>query len=267
MLDHGLLYGDGVFEGIRFYHGTAFRLEAHLRRLRASARAIGLDVPWTASFITAAIGELIDAAATADGYLRLIITRGVGRLGIDPSRCVNPALIIIADTLELVSPKIRKRGASLIIAATRRLPPDGLDPRIKSLNYLNHILARIEANHAQADEAILLNQHGHVAEGSADNVFVVRNSELLTPPASDGALAGITREVILELARDNGIPAREVTLAPYDLYTADECFLSGTGAELIPVRDIDGRQTAACPGIIYKKLAAAFRALVAERGR
>jgi len=258
VLDHGLLYGDGVFEGIRFYRSRPFQLAAHLDRLEDSARAIALELPRKTSEMATIIGELVEAYGKPDGYIRLIVSRGVGPLGIDPAPCGKPTLIVIADGLTLVSDAIRQRGASLIIAATRRLPADGLDPRIKSLNYLNHILARIEANHAGADEAILLNRNGKVAEGTADNLFIVRDGELRTPPASDGALAGITRRVILELAERVDIPARETTLAPYDLYTADECFLTGTGAELIPVREIDGRPIRRCPGAVFKRLAEAF---------
>ncbi len=257
--DHGLLYGDGVFEGIRFYAGTPFLLEEHLQRLRNSARAISLDIPWNNESLSSIMAEVIDAFDGEDGYLRLIVTRGDGPLGIDPAPCRTPRLIVIASRLEMVDPATRTRGIRLVTAATRRLPPDGLDPRIKSLNYLNHILARIEANRAGADEAVLLNDQGRVAEGTADNLFIVRNGCLLTPPVIDGALPGITRALILKLASDMGIEAREQSLAPYDLHTADECFLTGTGAELIPVREIDGRMAKACPGPVFQRCHRAFR--------
>lgn len=262
IFDHGLLYGDGVFEGIRFYHGNAFRLQAHLERLVLSARAIALDIPYGIDALTQAVEETIAAAPSANGYMRLVVTRGVGPLGIDPSRCHAPQVFIIADALHMVSERVRTEGAKVIIAATRRLGADGLDPRIKSLNYLNHILARMEATHAGADEAILLNSAGRIAEGSADNIFIVKKGELLTPPVIEGALDGITRQVVLELAEKLGINAREIPIAPYDLFTADECFLTGTGAELIPVGFADGRSIPQCPGPIYARLTAAFKELV-----
>lgn len=262
VFDHGLLYGDGVFEGIRFYNSRAFRLQAHLERLILSARAIALDIPYSIEALTGAVLETIAAAPTKNGYMRMVVTRGVGPLGIDPSRCHSPQLFIIADSLHMVSERVRTEGAKIIIAATRRLGADGLDPRIKSLNYLNHILARMEATHAGADEAILLNSAGRVAEGSADNIFIVKKGELLTPPVIEGALDGITRQVVLELAKSVGIKFHETPLAPYDLFIADECFLTGTGAELIPVGYVDGRKVPQCPGPIYQHLAAAFKALV-----
>lgn len=264
VFDHGLLYGDGVFEGIRFYQRRAFRLHAHLERLRMSARAIALDIPCGLDELTRAVLDTVAAAPEPNGYLRLVVTRGPGPLGIDPSRCHSPQLFIIADRLQLVSERVRSQGAKVIIAATRRLGADGLDPRIKSLNYLNHILARMEATHAGADEAILLNSAGRIAEGSADNIFIVKKGELLTPPVIEGALDGITRQVVLELAEKLGIKFRETPLAPYDLYTAEECFLTGTGAELIPVGYADGRAIPECPGAIYQRLAAAFKELVNE---
>lgn len=264
VLDHGVLYGDGVFEGIRFYRRAPFRLDAHLYRLIDSARAIGLTIPMSTNELRAVISALIDAFDDDNGYLRLVVTRGNGPMGLDPSRCKAPQIFIVASQLQLISPERLHAGASVIIASTHRLSADGLDPRIKSLNYLNHILARMEANHANADEAILLNREGRVAEGSADNVFVIKNKTLLTPPVTEGALDGITRGVVLELARELNIAAREVSIAPYDLFTADECFLTGTGAELIPVREIDGRAMAQCPGPVFMQLNAAFQSAVNE---
>lgn len=259
VFDHGLLYGDGVFEGIRFYRRKPFMLPDHLERLFDSARALALALPFTAEQITDAIEETIAAFSLDEGYLRVVVTRGEGALGIDPKNCSQPSIFVVADKLNMVSEAIRQCGARAIIASTRRLPPDGLDPRIKSLNYLNHILARIEANHAGADEAILLNASGRVAEGTADNVFIVRWGKLLTPPPIEGALTGITREVVMELAREADIEVVEMALAPYDLYTADECFLTGTGAELIPVAEVDGRKMKSCPGETYRELEARFR--------
>ena len=261
VFDHGLLYGDGVFEGIRFYHRRAFRLQAHLERLAQSARALALSLPWDQKALTQTVAETLAAAPDDAGYLRLVVTRGVGALGIDPRSCRQPTLFIIADRLDAMA-EARRRGARLIIAATRRLGADGLDPRIKSLNYLNPILARLEANRAGADEAVMLNTAGRVTEGSADNLFIVQGGRLLTPPASDGALAGITRAVVLELAAALGIEAREQSLTPYDLYTAEECFLTGTAAELVPVADIDGRSIVACPGPLFSRLDQAFGALI-----
>ncbi len=262
VLDHGLLYGDGVFEGIRFYQGRAFRLQEHLHRLSDSAAAIGLPLPLDQAALEAAVADLIEAFVVPDGYLRLVVTRGEGSMGLDPSSCKRGNVFIIAAQMELVDPDKRRRGIRVILAATRRLPVDGLDPRIKSLNYLNHILARMEASNAGAQEAILLNARGHVCEGSADNVFIVRNGTLLTPSVSDGALDGITRRQIISLARQEGIPCEEKTLAPYDLYTADECFLTGTGAELIPVREVDSRPLKQCPGAVFNQLQRVFLLLV-----
>lgn len=262
VLDHGLLYGDGVFEGIRFYQRRPFRLDAHLQRLQYSAAAIGLTMPYLLQQLKTAIHEVIQAFAEEDGYLRLVITRGKGPLGINPAQCPRGSAFIIADQAGFISEQVKQQGAKLIIAATRRIPVDSLDPRIKSLNYLNHILARLEANHAGADEAILLNAQGHVTEGSTDNIFIIRAGRILTPPVSDGALEGITRGLVFELAAELGLPCREQSLAPYELYTADECFLSGTAMELIPVREIDGRKLTSCPGQGFQQLQQAFQARI-----
>lgn len=261
VMDHGLLYGDGVFEGIRFYGRRVFRLREHLDRLERSARAICLELPLSREAIAAAISATIEAFAHDDGYLRVVVTRGVGKLGIDPRSCPTPGFFVIADELSMASQQTREQGARLITASTRQPPLDTLDPRIKGLNYLVHILARIEANQAGVDEAVMLNHEGKVAEGAAQNLFIARQGELLTPPTIDGALEGVTRSIIFELAADAGIVTREASLAPYDLHGADECFLTGTGAELLPVAEIDGRRLRACPGPIYQQLAARFRRL------
>lgn len=266
VFDHGLLYGDGVFEGLRFYNRRVFRLSAHLDRLFLSARAIALDIRQSAGEIRDAVGKTVDALQEESGYLRLIVTRGAGPLGIDPGKCHEPSLIIIGDELAMVSPKARKRGANVIIASTRQSGLDILDPRIKSLNYLSRIMAKMEANRAGADESLILNSSGRVAEGTADNVFIVRKGTLLTPPAIEGALEGITRAAVLELACIAGIPSNESPLAPYDIYTADECFLTGTGAELFPVRQVDGRMMRECPGPVFTELSRRFSALVREDG-
>lgn len=266
VFDHGLLYGDGVFEGIRFYHRRVFRLAAHLQRLADSARVLALELPLDAAGFGAAIAQTIAATPWESGYLRLVVTRGVGALGLDPRSCSRPCMFIIADRLKLMA-EDSHRGARLIIAATRRLGADGLDPRIKSLNYLNPILARLEANHAGADEAIMLNTAGRVAEGTADNVFIVRERQLFTPPVTEGALDGVTRGILMELAAAAGIRAAERPLSPYDLYTADECFLTGTAAEVVPVAEIDGRPLRQCPGPVYTELSTRFQALIDEETR
>ncbi|MEJ2479497.1 MAG: branched-chain-amino-acid transaminase [Acidihalobacter sp.] len=258
IFDHGLLYGDGVFEGIRFYDRRAFRLREHLLRLQRSASAILLQLPYPLEQFAEAVEQLVSTFSEPDGYLRVVVTRGKGALGVDPRSCERGSAFIVADHLALISEERRRQGAKLICAATRRLPADGLDPRIKSLNYLNHVLARIEASNVGADEAVLLNAQGHVTEGTVDNIFVVRDGRLMTPPVSDGALEGVTRGVILELAPALGIPAEERTLNLYDLYTADECLLSGTGAELIPVAEIDGRRMRDCPGPVSEALQRAY---------
>jgi len=262
IFDHGFLYGDGIFEGVRFYNNKTFRLPLHLKRLQRSATALQLDLPLTVERLEQAIAETIVVSPLQEGYLRIIITRGVGALGINPISCQKPSVIIIVDQLQMVTEEQRSKGIRAIIASTRRPTPDRLDPRIKSLNYLNSIMARMEANYAGVEEAIMLNDRGCVAEGTADNLFVVQEGRLLTPPTTEGALAGITRSAVLELANKAGIPAEESILTPYDLYTADECFLTGTGAKLIPVREIDGRKILSCPGNVYQQLAEAFAQLV-----
>ena len=264
VFDHGLLYGDGVFEGIRFYGGKPFQLSAHVDRLFDSASYINLRIPYSKEQLAQTVLDLIQTYAKPEGYIRLVVTRGEGGLGINPALCAEPTVIIIADQLQFLPQAVFKNGAKLIIAATRRLAVDGLDPRVKSLNYLNHILARIEANNANADEAILLNAQGYVTEGSTDNIFLVKNNTLLTPPVSDGALNGITRRVVLELADRISITYSEQSLTPYDLYTADECFLTGTAAELVPVAQIDGRTLPVVKGPVFQKLQTAFQQLLAE---
>ncbi|MGD8348618.1 MAG: aminotransferase class IV [Gammaproteobacteria bacterium] len=237
--DHGLLYGDGVFEGLRFYHRKTFMLDAHLQRLAQSAEAIGLQLPLDAGQIAGAIEALIAACGEERGYLRLVVTRGAGSLGIDPRKCPRAAMFIIADELELLAAGGAGEGIGLHVARTRRMPAQCLDPKIKSLNYLNNILAKIEANRAGMDEALMLNLDGRVSEGSVDNIFIVSDGILKTPPLGEGLLAGVTRAVIIELARGLGIPCEESALGIDDLRRAEECFLTGTGAELIPVRRID----------------------------
>ena len=240
VFDHGLLYGDGVFEGLRFYHGVTFMLEAHLQRLQASADGIALELPYDLEQIAAAIAMLVDAYPGEQGYLRLVVTRGAGSLGIDPRKCARPNLFIIADELSVMDVSEMERGVSLHVAETRRTPRQCLDPKIKSLNYLNNILARIEASNAGCDEALMLNLDGYICEGSVDNVFIVADGVLRTPPLEDGMLAGVTRAVIMDVADGAGIGCEETSLRVADLQAADECFLTGTGAELVPVREIGG---------------------------
>jgi len=238
VFDHGLLYGDGVFEGLRFYNNKTFMLEAHLQRLQDSASAINLQLPCSRAQIARAIEQLIEAYVGDNGYLRLVVTRGEGSLGIDPRKCARPNLFIIADELVVMDINESVQGVSLYIAQTRRTPAQCLDPKVKSLNYLNNILARIEASRAGYDEALMLNMAGNVSEGSVDNVFIVVDAVLKTPPLADGMLEGITRAVVIDVAEQAGIHCEQTSLQVDDLLQADECFLTGTGAELIPVRRI-----------------------------
>jgi len=257
--DHGLLYGDGIFEGIRIYHGEIFRLEEHIYRLFQSAAAIKLEIPLSFEEIIAAVVETADLNEKEDGYIRLVITRGVGDLGLNPRLCLRPSIIIIVDDIQLYPEEFYRDGISIITSSIRRIPPDSLDPRIKSLNYLNNILAKTEALQAGVPEAIMLNRQGHVAECTADNIFIVRDGEVLTPDPIEGALDGITRQVVMECALVNELPFYETPLSQYDLYTADECFLTGTGAELIPVTEIDGRMIGdGKPGQIFAELRETF---------
>lgn len=263
--DHGLLYGDGVFEGIRIYNGKVFEREAHLTRLFESAQAIRLAIPFTQSQLTDAIELARQSNDYTDCYVRLVVTRGIGALGISPARCKTPSVFIIADVLELYPPELYQKGMAVIVSSITRPGSNTLPPRVKSLNYLNNILAKIEANDIGVPEAIMLNAQGNVAEATADNVFVIKNGLVATPPASDGALEGITRGVVLKLCTRLGIPCLEKTLQRHDLYVADEMFLSGTGAELIPVTKVDGRVVKeGLVGPITQKLFAAFRRYIVE---
>jgi branched-chain amino acid aminotransferase len=264
VFDHGLLYGDGVFEGLRFYHGTTFMLEAHLERLEQSAAAIGLVLPCSRQQIAVAIESLVEAYPADSGYLRLVVTRGPGSLGIDPRSCSRAVMFIIADELRVMSVSDPSEGVSLHVARTRRMPAQCLSPEIKSLNYLNNILARIEANRAGMDEALMLNLEGFVSEGSVDNLFIVSEGVLRTPPISDGLLAGITRAVVIEVAIEAGIACEETSLRLEDLQRAEECFLTGTGAELIPVRQIDERVFAAPDKPLTPIIMRGFRARIAK---
>lgn len=262
--DHGFLYGDGVFEGLRFYKNRVLKLTAHIKRLEESAIALDLRLPMSTSAIRTAITDIVAASEYDDGYLRLVVTRGIGPLGIDPRECKKGRVIIIADQFTMMSQDVSEVGANVIITSTRRLAGDQLDSRIKSLNYLNQIMAKLEANCAGADEGIVLNQAGYVAEGTADNIFIVKDGLLLTPPVTDGALEGITRGLVMGLAASMAITVRERSLTPFDLFTADECFLTGTGAELIPVRQVAGRVIKFSPGPVFLSIKKQFQSMLGE---
>ena len=267
VFDHGLLYGDGVFEGIRAYHGRVFRLQEHIERLFYSAKAILLTIPLTHQEMMHAVLDTCRRNKLRDGYIRLVVTRGAGTLGLNPNRCKNPAVIIIADKIQLYPPALYAKGLDIVTVPTTRNLHSALNPAIKSLNYLNNILAKIRANNAGCEEAILLNAEGFVSECTGDNLFIIRRGELLTPPLSAGALYGITHGVVIELARQAGMTVSEPNLTRYDLFNADECFLTGTGAELIPVVKIDGRVIGTGkPGPLFRQLANEYRALTKVSG-
>jgi branched-chain amino acid aminotransferase len=263
--DHGLLYGDGVFEGLRLYGGRIFEFDAHLRRFFDSAKAIRLTIPATGPQIRAAIEQTARANSFSDCYVRLVATRGAGYLGLNPQKCSNPSVIVITDTIEMYPPELYQNGMSIITASVVRNHPNSLSPRIKSLNYLNNILARIEALDAGVQEAVMLNILGNVAECSADNIFIVRAGVVQTPGTADGILEGITRQAIMTLCGKLKIPCTEKTLQRQDLYVADECFLTGTGAEVVPVTRIDGRPIGTGePGPLTRKLTEAFHQFVRQ---
>ena len=267
VFDHGLLYGDGVFEGIRIYNRRVFRLEQHLDRLWDSAKAIALEMPIDRAAMVEALRETIVANQKTDGYIRLVVTRGVGDLGVDPTKCPKATVIIIVTDIQVYPAALYTQGVKVITSATRQVSHEAFDARVKSLNYLKNVLAKIDANRAGAQEAILLNAEGFVGECSADNLFVVKNGRLLTPSPQDGALDGVTRGAILALAGESGMEAREQRLTRYDVYTADECFLTGTGAEVMPIAEVDGRRIGSVtPGAATKRLSAAFHALVRREG-
>jgi branched-chain amino acid aminotransferase len=267
VFDHGLLYGDGVFEGLRVYRRRVFRLDAHLARLFASAQAIGLSIPMTRAALAGAVRESVRVNAQENGYIRLLVTRGDGPLGLDPTTCERPRIVIIVADIAVYPAAMYEHGVKVITAATRQVPAASVDPRIKSLNYLKNVLARLEAHASGAAEALMLNSDGFVAECTADNVFAVRDGIVRTPPATEGALDGITRAVVRELAGEAGLGWREERLGRYDLFTADECFLSGTGAELVPVVSLDGRPIGeGRPGAVTRRLAEGLRALAEREG-
>jgi branched-chain amino acid aminotransferase len=267
VFDHGLLYGDGVFEGIRAYHGHVFKFKEHIDRLFYSAKAILLELPMSHAQLMKATVETCRANKIRDGYIRLVVTRGIGSLGLNPRSCKRPSVIIIADKIQLYPPEYYQRGLDIITVPTVRNLHSALNPAIKSLNYLNNILAKIEANNAGVEEAVMLNAEGFVAECTGDNLFIVKNRALFTPPLSAGALYGITRQTVIELAEEAGLKVSEPNLTRYDLFNADECFLTGTGAELIPVVKIDGRVIGTGkPGPITRRLEEDYHALTKVSG-
>ncbi len=268
VFDHGFLYGDGVFEGVRAYEGNVFCLDEHIERLFNSARAIALEIPLTRQEIGDAIVETLKRNKLTSGYIRPIVSRGIGDLGLDPRKCPKASVIVIADTLQMYPQQFYDEGLEIAIVSTRRNLPTALSPQIKSLNYLNNILARLEVNRLGVGEGIMLNHEGYVAEATADNIFIVKGGAIKTPAIPMGALPGITRGCVIELARDAGMNVIETILTPYDLYTADECFLTGTGAEVVPARAIEGRAIGSGkPGPITRKLIELFRGIVKVRGR
>jgi branched-chain amino acid aminotransferase len=260
VFDHGLLYGDGVFEGIRFYNGRVFLFEEHLDRLFDSAKAILLTIPLDRAALREAVLETCRQNGLRDGYIRLVVTRGKGDLGLNPIKCSKPTVFIIAATIELYPEKYYTEGLRVNTVPTQRMSPAALSPAIKSLNYLNNILAKIEGNLYGAQESIMLNQQGFVAECTADNIFVIKQDKIFTPLISDGALGGITRRLMFDLARELGRDIREANLTLYDLFTADELFATGTGAEVVPISEVDGRRIGAGRvGPVTQQFIEAFR--------
>ncbi|HET7628278.1 MAG TPA: branched-chain-amino-acid transaminase [Bacillales bacterium] len=258
--DHGFLYGDGVFEGIRVYGGNIFRLKQHLKRLYNSAKAIMLQIPYTVEELTDIIAKTVQKNEFADAYIRLVVSRGVGDLGLDPYKCKKPSVIVIVEQLAIYPKQLYQSGLEIVSVGSRRNAPDVLSPKLKSLNYLNNILVKIEAHLAGVSEALMMNNQGYVAECSADNIFIVKDEKILTPPGYIGALEGITREAIIEIAGDLGYEVKEEPFTRHDVYVADEVFLTGTAAEVIAVVKVDGRQIGdGTPGETTQTLLEAFR--------
>lgn len=266
--DHGFLYGDGVFEGIRAYHGRVFKLDEHLDRLYRSAKAIMLEIPLSRKAVRSAVVDVLKRNGLSDGYVRLIVTRGRGDLGLDPRKCTaGPSVVIIADKIALYPKEMYEKGLEVMTVVTRRNLPEAINPAIKSLNYLNNIVAKLEVTRAHLLEGVMLNHQGFVAEATGDNIFVYRQNRLITPPLSVGILEGITRDTVIDLAREAGVPVGEEVFNQYDLYNADECFLTGTAAEIVPVVKIDGRIIGeGRPGPVTRDLIARFRELTATDG-
>nr|WP_132767625.1 branched-chain-amino-acid transaminase [Tepidibacillus fermentans] len=267
VFDHGFLYGDGIFEGIRVYNGNVFRLDEHIKRLYDSAKSIMLEIGMTPEEMTEAVVATVRKNNYRDAYIRLVVSRGVGDLGLDPYKCEKPEVIIIVQPLALFPKEHYEKGIRIVTVPTRRNTPDALNPQIKSLNYLNNVLVKIEANRAGASEALMLNANGYVAEGSGDNIFIVKNGVLYTPPTYLGALEGITRKAIMDIAKKLGYQVIEQPFTRHDVYVADEVLLTGTAAEVIAVIDVDGRQIGeGVPGPITKHLLTEFRKIVQIEG-
>ncbi len=267
VLDHGLLYGDGVFEGLRIYSGRIFRAQEHLDRLFESAKTIFLDIPMSKEDIAQAMVQTVRANKLKDGYIRLIVTRGVGKLGINPFQCREPQIIIIADLIELYPKRYYDNGLEIVTAATHRNYSEALNPRIKSLNYLNNILAKIDAIKAGVPEALMLNVHGYVSECSGDNIFIVKGGVIFTPSIYSAILKGITRDAVIELAEKEGLRVKEIVMMRHDIFNADECFLTGTAAEICPVVKLDGRVIGTGkPGPVTKQLEKHFKDLIEADG-
>lgn len=262
VFDHGVLYGDGVFEGARFYNKKVFKLSKHFARLRRSLHALDIQLPYSEDEFREGIDQCIQACGIDDGYIRILVTRGVGNLGLNPANCGRASCAVIAAPLTMTSEEANQRGLKLITASTKRMTGSGLDSRVKSLNYLHSIMAKTEANFAKADDAVLLNQSGRVAECSAANIFIYSDGKLRTTPATEGALEGITRQTIIELAAELAIPVVIEALTPWDIYNAEECFVSGSGIRLVAVAELDGRKIETINGPIFSKLNEAFQALV-----
>ncbi len=267
VFDHGLLYGDGVFEGIRSYNGRVFKLDEHLERLYDSAKSIMLEIPISIETMEATVLETLRRNHLTEAYIRLIVTRGVGDLGLDPDKCPKPSIIIIADKIVLYPQKYYEEGLEIVTVSVRRNYAEAINPRIKSLNYLNNILAKIEGKQAGAEEVLMLNAEGYVVECSGDNIFWIKNEVLVTPPVHMGILEGVTRNSVIDLAREAGMRVEERVFTRHDLYIADECFLTGTAAEVIPVVKIDRRSIGdGQPGKITQRLITAFRQLANSTG-
>ena len=263
--DHGLLYGDGVFEGIRAYNGIVFKLKEHISRLYRSAHALLLKIPLTEDEMTQAVVEALRKNSLRDAYIRLIVTRGVGDLGLDPRKCPKPSVIIITDTISIMSSEAKEKGISTVITWVRRHPVDTTTHEIKSLNYLNSVLAKMEATAYGADEAIGLDKTGLISEGVGENLFIVKEGKVFTPPSSTGALAGITAKLAIEFAQNLGYNVAEANITPFQLFTADEVFFTGTAAEVVPIREVNKRQIGnGKPGPVTKKLMTAFEKATAD---
>jgi branched-chain amino acid aminotransferase len=267
VFDHGFLYGDGIFEGIRSYGGNVFCLDEHIKRLYESAKSIMLDIPLTPQEMEAAVVETVSRNGLRDAYIRLVVSRGVGDLGLDPRNCIRSSVIIIAEQLKLFPVDMYDKGIAVVTSSIRRNRPDALNPKIKSLNYLNNILVKVEAARAGVHEALMLNHDGYVCEGSGDNIFLVKNGKVITPPCYLGALDGVTRNIVIELCATLGLSCEEKPFTLHDVYVADEVFLTGTAVEMIAVTEADGREIGdGKPGVVTALLTEEFRKLTTIRG-